>query len=316
MPSESQLQAKRNKLIALAESKEGYLAREWLLSIQAIKDITTLDALIVALQNNDVYAIQRAFTQEAVQLQLTNFKNAMTNVYTASGNSLATIAPSGIYFNQVNPRLVNIVNSWSNTLITNESQATIQGIGEVLGKVTIEGQNPLVGARRIRDSIGLTPQQVRAVENYERKLRAGESVESYQLRDKRLKKKTLTEDDIIKRVDRYRQRQLKFRAETIARTESLRMVNMANQHIYDNAIEEGTIGANDYRKFWVATRDMRTRDAHRSLPSMNPQGRAINEAFVSTLGRIMYPHDPNASASNTIRCRCVVVYELQAEAFL
>ena len=315
MPSESQLQAKRNKLIALAESKEGYLAREWLLSIQAIKDITTLDALIVALQNNDVYAIQRAFTQEAVQLQLTGFKNAMTNVYTSSGNSLATIAPSGIYFNQVNPRLVNIVNNWSNTLITNESQATIQGIGEVLGRVTIEGQNPLVGARRIRDSIGLTPQQVRAVENYERKLRAGESVESYQLRDKRLKKKTLTEDDIIKRVERYRQRQLKFRAETIARTESLRMVNMANQHIYDNAIEEGRIGANDYRKFWVATRDMRTRDAHRSLPSMNPQGRAINEAFVSTLGRIMYPHDPNASASNTIRCRCVVVYELQAEAF-
>ena len=316
MPSESQLQAKRNKLIALAESKEGYLAREWLLSIQAIKDITTLDALIVALQNNDVYAIQRAFTQEAVQLQLTNFKNAMTNVYTASGNALTKTTPTGVYFNQVNPRLVNIINTWSNRLITNESQATIQGIGQVLSQTTLQGQNPLVGARRIRDSIGLTPQQVRAVDNYERKLRAGESVESYQLRDKRLKKKTLTEDDIIKRVERYRQRQLKFRAETIARTESLRMVNMANQHIYENGIEEGRIGANDYRKFWVATRDMRTRDAHRSLPSMNPQGRAINEAFVSTLGRIMYPHDPNASASNTIRCRCVVVYELQAEAFL
>jgi uncharacterized membrane protein len=317
MPSEASLQAKRQELMAIAESKEFYLANEWLIAIQQVKDLMTLDALTVAVMNNDVYAIQRAFSPEAVQLRLKGFKDAMTNHYATSGVQIAkNITVSGVYFNQVNPRLVGIVNNWTNTLITNETQATIQGIGAELSKATLRGVNPLQSARAIRGSIGLTPQQVKAIQNYEAKLRAGESVTSYKLRDKRLTKKVLKEDDIIKRVDRYRQKQLKYRAETIARTEALRMTNMANQHIYENAIEEGSIGANDYRRYWVPRRDSKTRDAHLTLPSMNKEGRAINEPFISTLGRIMYPHDPTASAGNTINCRCVVIYALQASAFL
>jgi hypothetical protein len=316
-PKESELQAGRVEIIALAQSKEFYLANEWLLAIQQVKDLMTLDKLVVAVMNNDVYAIQRAFSQDAVQLRLKGFKDAMTNHYTASGVQLAKkVTASGVYFNQVNPRLAGIVNNWTNTLITNETNATIQGIGVELGNATLRGVNPLASARAIRQSIGLTPQQVQAVKNYEAKLRAGLSTNSYKLRDKRLVKKVLNEQDIVKRVERYSQKQLKYRAEMIARTESLRMVNMANQHIYDNAIEEGSIGANDYRKYWVPRRDNKTRDAHLTLPSMNKDGRAINEPFVSALGLIQYPHDPTAPAKMTINCRCVVIYELQASAFL
>lgn len=317
-PSERTLQAKRDKVLVLADSKQGYISRAWLQAIQAIKDVATLDKLIVALSNNDVYAIQRLITPENVQLQLAGFKEAMTQTYMATGVALAQMEPSiAITFNQVNPRLVSIVNNWSNTLITNESQATIQMIGREIGKATIEGKNPIESARRIRSFIGLTPEQQRAVDNYERKLRAGEDVTTYKLRDKRLDtKRTLKEADIQKRVDRYIEKQLKYRAEVIARTEALRMVSMANQHIYENAIEEGKIRPNDYRRYWVATRDLRTRDAHRAMKAYNPEGRAINEPFKSPLGDIMYPHDPNARPANTIHCRCVLIYSLEAEAFL
>jgi hypothetical protein len=315
MISRNRLEEKRQEVLRLADAKIGYVSKAWLESVQAVRDMATLEQLATALMNNDVYAIQRIYSPDAVQLQLTGFKDALTNVYTVNGVKLASQVPqAGIYFNQVNPRLVDIVNTWTNNLITNETQATIQRIGQEIGKATLQGKNPLVGARKIRDSIGLTPQQVKAVQNYERALRGMGNPKSYTLRDKRLDtKKLLTEEMIEKRVERYRQKQLKYRAETIARTEALRMTNMANQHLYENAIQEGTIQEDTYRRYWVSTRDNRTRDAHRTLPSMNKEGRAINEPFRSSLGLIMYPHDPNASPKNTIGCRCVVVYDLVLE---
>jgi hypothetical protein len=178
---------------------------------------------------------------------------------------------------------------------------------------------------RFRGLIGLSkPQQV-ALKNYEKQLREGSTQALNRvLRDRRQDAGTLkaikqgiplTEEEIAKRVTRYEQRLLKYRAETIARTEALRMTNMANQHIYDNAIEEGRITPNAYKRYWVAANDTRTRDAHVALPSMNKEGRAIDEPFHSPLGMIMYPHDPMASAANTINCRCTLVYSLQMDAF-
>jgi hypothetical protein len=315
MISRNRLEEKRQEVLRLADAKIGYVSKAWLGAVQAIRDMATLEQLATALVNNDVYAIQRIYNPDAVQLQLTGFKDALTNVYATNGVKLASqVTEAGIYFNQVNPRLVDIVNTWTNNLITNETQATIQGIGQETGKATLQGKNPLVGARAIRNSIGLTPQQVKAIENYERALRGMGNPKSYTLRDKRLDtKKLLTEEMIEKRVERYRQKQLKYRAETIARTEALRMTSIANQHLYENAIQEGTIQEDTYRRFWVATQDGRTRDAHRTLPSLNKEGRAINEPFRSSLGLIMYPHDPNASAKNTVNCRCTVVYDLVLE---
>lgn len=318
MPSKHTLQAKREQLIALADGKVGYISKAWRDSISRIKDMVALEDLIKAVRNNDVYAINRQYAPETIQLQLIVFKHALTTAYVATGATIASQATqSTVYFNGVNPRLTAIVNNWSNTLITNETQATIQTIGRTLGQAALDGVNPIESARRIRNNIGLTPQQQQAIANYERALREGKSPTSYRLRDKRFdgKKTALTEDDIIKRVERYTEKQLKFRSEMIARTESLRMVNMANQHIYENAIEEGTIRPDEYRKYWVATQDSKTRDAHRTLPSMNKEGRAINEPFKSTLGNIMYPHDPLATAKNTINCRCVCIYDFNVEAF-
>jgi hypothetical protein len=319
MSSEKELQAKREELLSISESKEGYLAREWLLAIQAVKDLASFDDLMIALSNKHYAEIGRIFNPQAIQSRLLGFKNALSNIYSQAGGQVASnVETAGIYRDQVNPQLAGVVDRWTGNLIKHASQETIQRIGEEIGKATLQGKNPIAASRSIRDSVGLTPDQIRAIENYERKLRNGESVSRYKLRDKRFDKtkRPLNEEDIIKRVDRYTQNQLKHRAETIARNEALRMVNMANHHVYENAIKEGSIGANDYRKFWVARRDDKTRDAHRTIGSMNPDGRAIDEPFKSSLGDIMYPHDPTASAKNTINCRCVVIYSLQAAAFL
>jgi hypothetical protein len=64
------------------------------------------------------------------------------------------------------------------------------------------------------------------------------------------------------------------------------------------------------RRFWVKTNDSRTRDAHRAVPDMNPEGVGMDEPYRTPLGPLMFPRDPNGSGANTIQCRCAERYAL------
>lgn len=55
------------------------------------------------------------------------------------------------------------------------------------------------------------------------------------------------------------------------------------------------------RKRWVATKDGRTRHAHRRLDGQTVDW---NESFASELGKIRYPGDPRAKPANVYNCRC------------
>ena len=57
----------------------------------------------------------------------------------------------------------------------------------------------------------------------------------------------------------------------------------------------------EVRKRWVATKDGRTRHAHRRLDGQTVDW---NESFASELGKIRYPGDPRAKPANVYNCRC------------
>lgn len=60
------------------------------------------------------------------------------------------------------------------------------------------------------------------------------------------------------------------------------------------------------RKKWIATLDARTRDSHQALDG---QVKPVDEPFISPLGKIMYPGDPNADAQGDVwNCRCTLGY--------
>jgi hypothetical protein len=178
------------------------------------------------------------------------------------------------------------------------------------------GDDPFAIARQIRSSIGLTRRQEAAVSNYERMLRAldPEALDR-KLRDRRSdgtverairNDKTLTEAQIRSLVDRYRDRYVKYRANVIARTESIRAVQGAQWELFQDMINKGQIDARQVRRTWIHTGDAHVRNAHLQIPSMNPRGVGQAETFTSPLGPILYPGDPNALAANTIQCRCAV----------
>ncbi len=109
--------------------------------------------------------------------------------------------------------------------------------------------------------------------------------------------KPLTPDQINKMVDAYARKYRKYRAETIARTESLRTTNMGVQEAWRQAVENGTVVEELIRRFWKVAKDERTCPVCKPIPGMNPKGVGLAEPFATPKGAMfLMPAHPD--------CRC------------
>lgn len=200
--------------------------------------------------------------------------------------------------------------------ITVEQKRTIS---RIINRGFVLGLTKAKMARQIRECIGITTTQEEWVQNYRRQLEVLDpDVFERTLRDRRSDKLlqrlieeggTLKPAQIDRMVERYRQRLIQYRTQTIARTEALRAVRMGEYDALNDAYESGAIDAR-CRRFWVTCADERVRRTHTQIPGMNPDGRAMNEPFQTPLGLLRYPLDPNGSATNTINCRCHLEYRM------
>lgn len=178
------------------------------------------------------------------------------------------------------------------------------------------GENPRVAARVMRDSIGLTERQHRAVQNYRRMLEEGESgALDRELRDRRFDpsvrravsgERALSQDQIDRMTDRYRQRMVRHRAEVIARTESLRALSEGREAARQQMIDDGVLDPSQVRRFWINAGDSRVRENHTIIPITNSEGVGANEPFSAPLGPLRFPRDPRGLAAQTVQCRCAV----------
>ncbi len=223
-------------------------------------------------------------------------------------------------FDILKPGTVDSINTHTARFVQQISDNTREGMIETLRANVIAGNNPRKTARDFRDSIGLTRRQKQSVNNFRRLLEEGDpEALTRQLRDKRFDKtvkdlidgKRVPQAKIDKMVNRYNERFLKKRSQDVARTESLRAVSMGEQASLQQAWDEGKVNPN-LRKFWIFTKDLRTRDEHRDVPSLNNEqkGIPVNEDFQTPLGPLAMPRDPKGRAANVINCRCSVGYRL------
>lgn len=92
------------------------------------------------------------------------------------------------------------------------------------------------------------------------------------------------------------------RSEAIVRTELGRIAQTAN-HATLGEIARSQPGLG-LKKQWSAVIDARTRPDHAAA---NGQIVDMDKPFIVGGEELMYPHDPNASAAQTVNCRCVVL---------
>jgi len=243
-------------------------------------------------------------------LYLNSFVAAAQDTAGFLNQNLANII---VDFDITNQAAVTIMREEKLRLIREFSQGQRAATREALTEGIRTGANPIQQARNFRDSIGLTEKQVKAVNNYKRLLEEGDkAVFDRALRDKRFDSsvrrafeegKPLTKNQVDKMVRRYRERYIKFRSETIARTESLRSVHQGNHNMYQQAIDGGELDQNNLENEWNTARDPSVRDTHEK---MHGQTRRFNEFFNSPSGAQTLMPGGFGVAEEDINCRCAV----------
>ncbi len=277
------------------------------------------------LERGDVEAALR-FVDE----QIASFSTAIGRAYVDAGEegsqdiarALGKIRPAvAISFDVGNPRAAQFIRADRLRLIremSNQQRATIR---IALTESVELGENPIAAARRFQSAIGLTARQHAAVSTYRRLLEdsSGASLEALTrgLRDRRFDgtvrrsanlEEPLSKAQIDRMVDRYRQRYVAFRAETIARTESTRAVSAAREEALVQAVEELQIDPATVVRRWNTTQDGRERDTHAELDG---QEVGMTEQFQSPSGARALQPGAFGVAAEDVQCRCVVTVSFE-----
>lgn len=319
-----------NRFDQLIDQWELRLKRAFLDAVKEIRDGAQVAKIAELLEKGDVDGAVRAVGLDPTQFRI--FDKSFQDAYEAGGVYTSNGLPpmrdgQGLrlkfQFNIRNFAAEAWLRSYSAQLVSSifdDQRAIIRG---VLERGMSAGINPRsvaldligrIGQSGAREGglIGLTDSQVGWVEAYEAELRSDKPTAALQrqLRDRRFDRTVeqaaregckLTESEIGPMVRAYRNRALRYRAETIARSEAITALHQGQQHALDQAVASGGLKADALTMTWRSARDRRVRDAHRHL-----NGKSVQRggAFQSDLGPIRFPGDPQASAANTINCRC------------
>lgn len=214
------------------------------------------------------------------------------------------------------------------------SRATIEtglaaGRGPRAIATDLVGRVSRASGKREGGAIGLTEAQARQLANARSQLISGdpEALRAFmqrKLRDRRFDRtvekairegKALDKATIDRMVTSLSNRMLKFRADTIARTETLEAIEASQHEGYRQTMDRlGLNPMTDVEKEWIATSGDRTRDTHMALHRQKVEG--LDTPFQSISGALLrFPGDRSlgAPASELINCRCHPIYRLRFE---
>lgn len=285
--------------------------------------------ILEALQTQGYGGVLRLIDEADYSGALNGFRDEIENAAAESGRVFietipgAAIVNPAFRYSTVNPGTAEFVRNYSLNLIRQISNNTREAARNSIEADAIAGRGPKDTARNFRNTVGLTAKQERAVRRYRESLSTlDRDALARALRDKRFDPSVLRAiesgaalkpDQIDKMVGRYQERYVKYRSEVIARTESLRAASVGQHAAMRQALAQRAVDDTQLRRFWVFARDSRTRDAHRAIPGMNPNGVRLDEPYQSPLGPIMFPRDPSAVAANTVQCRCAERFALASD---
>lgn len=322
----------------LAALKIPEIQKIFLEVMQDIVDNAILSEMIAAIESQDAERLFKAttFTPAA----LSPIIEAIEGVYKESAETVAAGTPKRIRtatglsvfrFDMRNPTVENDLKTNSSILVQRLTEEARQNVRNQLQAGMIAGDNPrttalnIVGRidpitkKRVGGIIGLTENQEGWVRNTERYLKdLDPRYLKLGLRDKRFdsvfkkamdEKKSLDAEKISKMVTRYKDNALKWRAENIARTETIQSLNRGEFASNMQLVDEGLVEREQMKKYWDDVGDRRVRHTHRALALKYGQGKGIpiDEPFISPSGaKLMYPGDISLGApvQEIAMCRC------------
>lgn len=318
---------------ALLARLEKPIRDAFLASIAQARSFAKIKALMAAIESGNVDTIMAAVgMRESLFTQMTESVRA---AYLEGGSAaLSSTLPKrlALNFDMNNPRAVDWLRTQSASKVAemlNQQRAAIQ---IMLTDGMRRGDNPLSVAldiagrigpsgRRTGGVLGLTEHQAGYVTNLRNDLEmlhlpdADDARERYfnrKLRDRRFDSvvrksiadgKPVPKKTRLRMVERYEDRWLKHRADTIGRTEMIRATSEASSEAMRQVVDEGLTTKEAIKKVWKHSYGKDARPGHYAL---NNIAKPIDDPFQNpvTFAYLMYPGDPAGGAGEVINCRC------------
>lgn len=214
-----------------------------------------------------------------------------------------------VSYDAANPRAVEMLQRNRARLVAGVTEQQRAAIVDILVAGQGAGENPRRTAVAIRDVLGLTRKQAARVQAYRARLESPPTPlnpDTPPDPDAPAPKpvKARPQEQVDRMVEKFANRELARRAETIARTESLSAVHEGLAQGFQQAIDGGTIEADLITQKWDSGDPPRTRAWH---ASMDGQERPWGEPFTSGKGNsLRWPGDVQAPKEERANCRCAV----------
>lgn len=234
---------------------------------------------------------------------------------------LATLAKAGENIDLTDQRIANLLSRNKLNLVQNLTRTQRDVIRTALLTGLRKGETADQIALRFRNSLGLTATQLRSLDLYQQALeQTSRSALSYALRNPKHdsaieraidENDVLTSSQITRMVGSYAMNLRTARAETIATTESLKMVNQARNLAVRQAAERAGLSPSRGRKRWLATASASPREDHAAMVGEEV---GMDEPFRLPGGvRMMYPGDTSlgAGARHVVNCKCGIEYIME-----
>lgn len=266
------------QLHEVADENEENYEIVFLLAIFALLDVIDYSLLVDGVRTGNVNTIDRAMKWNVFRDELEKFKPIHMKPIMEAGEVVASNVASPKTmppFNKSNPRIFAKVREQMDAMINDLVKETRQSVYEEARQMARQGKTPNEIAQNIKNRLGLTSLQTRSMQKLERDLIA-KKVPARQRR--RILKKEY-------------EKKLMYRAERIARTESIRAVSEAQLIHWKDLANRGLIDGEIARKEWVVTPDDRLCELCAPLAG---ERRKLDEAF--SFGGQSPPLHPN--------CRC------------
>ena len=271
---------------AAADSVEGQLRQAYLTAVGDMSADIPITNLTRAIWDRSLTAAINLIDMNIMQEDLTNASmDLMRDAMAKAGQGSVELLPgyvAGFNFDLLNPRAVDWLSVNSAELVTGVTDNTVEALRYILRRSFVDGIPPRDAAVFIKKVVGLLPKHATAVYNYRQDLIA----------------KGMAPTRIDDLVEGYADRLLTFRAEMIARTETIRASSMGQHEGWRQAVGDGLLDEKRTRREWIVTWDDRLSE-NRCKP-MAGQQRKLEEEFVTGLGSkvLTPPAGPN--------CRCAV----------
>jgi hypothetical protein len=301
--SDAKLRKEYEELHRIADKMLPSYRAKFLTTIKDYKDSASIKQLEQGLKRGDsVDALLAVFDRERLQIGIDNSNVILRRGIEEAAEASSTFLPekivSNLNFNLINEEAVFTMRTAGARLVSDISLSTQRALAEAVASSIESGMHPSRLARQIKSMVGLSQQQVRAVDNYRFGLLNPDEVPLSTLTNRKLsaEEKKLTAQvhakpnvkAIDKLVNGYADRLLAHRANVIARTETIWAANKGQQILWDEGQEQGLISPTAKRQ-WITTPDDRLCPICKPIPSNNPGGVAVSESFQTSIGSREHP---------------------------